>query len=69
MLLDFIAQRYGKLPSDVLRFGTTLDIDCANLAVTYEAHIRKKTENGEVSTKHTTTELQAMVDAVKGMNK
>jgi hypothetical protein len=45
-----------------------MDIECSNLAVMYEAYVRKKTENGHTVTKHTKEQLQAMVDAVKGLN-
>lgn len=63
--LDFIAKRYGKLPSEVLKSGTTLDMRVADIAVGYERFVTEATQNGEKLTNHSTDELQAMVDRVK----
>ena len=68
MTLDFIAHRYGKLPSEVLKFGDTADIQCANLAVQYENYLHKKADDeskGVKQTAHSQEELLNMIKQVK----
>lgn len=65
LLLDFVAKRYGCLPSKVLKSGSSIDVECANFAVAYEAHVKKQVENGHKPTKHSNDQLQAMIDAVR----
>ena len=66
MTLDFVAKRYGKLPSEVLESGTSIDIFCADFAVKYEVYCNKKAQDGQ-NNGHgkSTEELQAMVQRVK----
>lgn len=49
MTLDFVAKRYGVLPSQLIAQGDTLDLDCANIAVAYEKFV---VENPGVKTNH-----------------
>jgi hypothetical protein len=48
-----------------MKFGSTVDVECANFAVAYESHLKKKAEKGHKITPHTTDQLKAMIDAVK----
>ncbi len=41
-MLDTLATRYGKLPSEVLRKGDSLDISVMDVALTYEKYQRDK---------------------------
>ena len=45
MTLDRVGQRYGKLPSEVLRDGSTLDIMVMDISITYEK-MRQDRANG-----------------------
>lgn len=49
MTLDFVAKRYGVLPSQLIAQGDTLDLDCANIAVAYEKFV---VDNPGVKTNH-----------------
>lgn len=65
MTLDFIAKRYGKLPSEVLKQGSTVDITASEIAVEYEGYWKRK-ENGQPQPhNHSQADLQAMVNRVK----
>lgn len=55
LTVDFTAKRYGVLPSQLIREGDTLDLDCANIAVAYEEYVRK---NPGVKTNHGMTQQQ-----------
>lgn len=57
MTLDFTAKRYGVLPSQLLREGDTLDLDCANIAVEYEKFV---TKNPGIKTNHGFTQEQLL---------
>ena len=46
MVLDFVAKRYGYLPSQVMKLGDSIDMRVANLSVAYEAYLNKKQEGG-----------------------
>ena len=46
MTLDFVAKRYGVLPSHVMKFGDSIDVRCANLSVMYESYLNKKNKEG-----------------------
>lgn len=34
------------MPSQVMKFGDSIDVRCANLAVSYETYLNKKREGG-----------------------
>lgn len=65
--LDFVAKRYGVLPSAVLDAGYNTDMICANLAVGYENYVAQKQRDGKDPTKPEPTqeELLAMIQRVK----
>jgi hypothetical protein len=63
-----VAKRYGKLPSEVLKFGDTADVKCAELAVQYENYLHKKAEDeskGIKHTEHSQEELLNMINRVR----
>lgn len=59
MTLDFVAKRYGKLPSEVMKSGSNLDLYVAELSVGYQNYQTQKA-NGEQPMNHSlsTEELQ-----------
>jgi hypothetical protein len=65
--LDFIAKRYGVLPSVALATGYDTDIICANIAVGYESYLANKHKDGADPSKATPTqeEMLAMIERVK----
>lgn len=59
--MDFVAKRYGLLPSQVMRLGDSIDIRCANLSVSYETYLSKKHQSGEpVADDHGLTQEQML---------
>lgn len=65
--LDFVAKRYGVLPSVVLDSGYNTDMICASLAVGYENYVAGMQREGKDPTKAQPTqeELLAMIQRVK----
>lgn len=45
MLIDTIAERYGMLPSRVLREATTFDLFICDAAITYRNLIQERAQN------------------------
>jgi len=64
LTVDYTAKRYGVLPSQLIREGDTLDLDCANIAVAYEQFVMN---NPGVKTDHglTQEQLMAQMERVK----
>lgn len=67
MSLDFVAKRYGVLPSVVLDTGYNTDMICASLAVGYESYSAQCARDGVDATKPKPTEdeMLAMIERVK----
>lgn len=59
--MDFIARRYGTLPSIILEKGSSLDIQVAEIAVGYENYVNDKDPGKDYSQ----ADLQNMVNKVK----
>jgi hypothetical protein len=68
LMLDLMAQRYGVLPSQVLKFGDTVDMITAITSLEYEAWKQKKQSKGHTPTHHSQDELQARIQSVRAMN-
>jgi hypothetical protein len=68
MMVDFVAKRYGMLPSELLVRANTFDIMIAETAVGYENYLNKK-DRGDTMTPQapdlSEKEMQAMIDKVK----
>lgn len=64
LTLDTLGERYGLLPSEVLRRGSTLDIYVMDAALTYREYQSKKSQ-GKYAGQDTTDELLQMVKKAK----
>jgi len=42
--IDWVAKRYGVLPSELIARGNSIDVMMADLGVSYENHLNKKAE-------------------------
>lgn len=60
LTLDNLAQRYGKLPSEVLSSASTLDLYVMDAAVSYRDYQQRKAD-GKVAVDYTTDELQDII--------
>ena len=73
LTLDFVAKRYGMLPSRLLVEGVSIDVYIADLAVSYENHLYKRQQTGATSDKPVPTmtqeQMQAMIDRAKNSKK
>jgi hypothetical protein len=68
LTLDFVGKRYGKLPSEVMLEGSSLDIWIAELAVGYENYLNKKHAGNLGPTPApnlSQDEMRAMIERVK----
>jgi hypothetical protein len=64
LTLDNLGERYGRLPSEVLAQGSTLDLYIMDAALTYRDYQQKKAD-GKYTDVHTTNELQAILDKAR----
>lgn len=71
--MDFVAKRYGILPSQLLASGASIDFQIADLAVKYESWAKASAEAKArglpppvQKSKTGIDELQAMMDQVRG---
>lgn len=67
MSLDFVAQRYGMLPSQLLREGNSLDFIVADTAQGYQNHLREQANQPPGSPQQTNHNLseEKMMDMIK----
>lgn len=66
LTLDFVAKRYGMLPSHVISQGSSYDVYVADLAVSYENYQHRRAQGQAPAAPHMSQEqLQAMVDRVR----
>ena len=62
-----MCKRYGILPSQALKLGTTVDIRCAIVAIEYENYLNSKGRDGNTpSSNLSQEELEAMMNNVRG---
>jgi hypothetical protein len=64
LTLDTLGERYGRLPSEVLAQGSTLDIYIMDAALTYRDYQQKKSQ-GQYAGDHTVEELKKMMSTTK----
>lgn len=64
-MLDFVAKRYGMLPSQVMKLGDSIDVRVATLGVGYESHQRNKSNRPVDNKGYTTEQLQKMMKNVR----
>ena len=70
LTVDFIAKRYGKLPSEVMAQATTFDLTVGQLAVDYQNYtyeVERRKQNGQAmpAPKLTQEQMQDMMNKVK----
>lgn len=68
LTVDFVAKRYGCLPSQVLKSGDSIDIKIAALAVAYENYLVKKEKNkadGKITPDLSVDEMTQMLNSVR----
>lgn len=65
LTLDTLGERYGRLPSEVLARGSTLDIYIMDAALTYRDYQQKKS-SGQYAGQHTTDELKTIMAKARG---
>ena len=75
-MLDFVAQRYGVLPSVLLDSGSSLDVMISGVAMEYQVEQQKKQDAESRGVPYvrkapnlTQTEMMKMLNAVKGRQK
>jgi hypothetical protein len=67
--LDLVCKRYGILPSQALKLGTTVDIRCAIVAIEYENYLNSKVKDGNKPSSNLSQEqLVAMMNNVRNQN-
>lgn len=70
MLIDTLGERYGKLPSEVIRQANTFDVFVADTAISYRNKQQEKAMNNGVepvdTTKFSEEELMKMVKETRG---
>tara|TARA_R110000803_G_scaffold110640_1_gene179060 strand:+ start:273 stop:470 length:198 start_codon:yes stop_codon:yes gene_type:complete len=64
-MLDSLAERYGILPSQLLRDADTLDLFVFDTALTYQNHKQNK-EHGSAVDRFDESTLEKMVGQVRG---
>lgn len=67
-----MAKRYGKLPSEVLDRGSSIDFFCADLSVKYDSYLNIKAQkkaDGKVDHNLKTEDLQSMLNSVRKKGK
>ena len=46
LTVDAMAERYGKLPTEILRDASTVDLIIFDVALSYKNHQQRKQQNG-----------------------
>ncbi len=64
--MDFVARRYGCLPSKIVEEGNSFDIQCALLGIKYQNHLNTSDKDGTVNHGYSEKQLLEMVNRVKG---
>lgn len=69
MMLDFVAQRYGILPSQLMLQGSSFDIFIAEMAQRYQNRVAETARTGRPPVPDLDTKtLQAMMDRVRSQD-
>jgi len=63
-MLDSLAERYGILPSQLLKDADTLDLFVFDTALTYQNHKHNK-DNGKPEDRFDTSTLEKMVGQIR----
>jgi len=66
LLIDTMAQKYGKLPSEVLRMADTFDLMVFDVSSTYQHHMQSKQNKSAPDVKsYDQSQLQQMMNKVR----
>tara|TARA_R110000803_G_scaffold135387_2_gene202395 strand:+ start:578 stop:796 length:219 start_codon:yes stop_codon:yes gene_type:complete len=63
--VDAMAERYGKLPSEVLRDASTVDLIVFDVAVSYRNHHQNKAKGVADTNDYSQTDLEERFDRVR----
>jgi|TARA_R110000744_G_C19236301_1_gene548737 hypothetical protein len=63
--VDAMAERYGKLPSEVLRDASTVDLIVFDVAVSYRNHNQNKAKGVADTNDYSQTDLEERFDRVR----
>jgi hypothetical protein len=63
--VDAMAERYGKLPSEVLRDASTVDLIVFDVAVSYRNHKEKQSKGQIDANDYSQTDLEERFDRVR----
>jgi hypothetical protein len=65
LTVDAMAQRYGKLPTEVLRDASTVDLIVFDVAVSYKNHQEKKSKGVVDTQDYSQEDLAERMDRVR----
>ena len=63
-----MAERYGYLPSEILRKGTTVDLEIFNIASILRLRQQKQSKGESLEGTYNQAELQDIYNKAKGIN-
>ena len=63
-----MAERYGYLPSEILRRGTTVDLEIFNIASMLRLRQQKQNKGESLDGTYSQTELQDIYNKAEGIN-
>jgi hypothetical protein len=61
-----VAKRYGTLPSQVLKLGNSIDVNCALISLGYENYLNKKASGKDTGENLSQEDMLAMMHQVRG---
>lgn len=67
-MLDHVAQRYGTLPSILMREGNTFDFYVADLSTSYQNYLYKKENGGSTTAQPSEVELFEMMKRARALH-
>ena len=62
LTVDAMAERYGKLPTEVLKDASTVDLIVFDVALSYRNHQQKKANGGNTTDAYSQEELEVLVE-------
>jgi hypothetical protein len=63
-MLDAIGERYGMLPSQVLRHASTFDVTVMDIALSYQRH-RENVSKGDYTETYETPDLMTLMQRAR----
>jgi len=68
LAVDAMAERYGKLPTEVLRNASTVDLIIFDVALSYRNHQQRKARGEVDHTSYSQEDLRQAMDRVRSKN-